>query len=176
MTHIANIVPNSDHQGARNASASDRAPPLQQYLTYRLSRVQAKLNAQTTRMLHEVSGITLMQWRIIALIGAAGQTRLSDMAKNAALDKGLLSRNLKAMIKEGLVIAGPDTADRRVQVLSLSPQGAEVFARTMPASRLRQQQLQAMLTDEELQVFGQVLEKLERAAELVIPTQHEAAP
>ena len=61
--------------------------PLQQFLTYRLSRVQAKLNAQATRILREASGITLTQWRIIALVGAAGQTRLSQLAREAALDK-----------------------------------------------------------------------------------------
>ena len=65
---------------------------LHQFLTYRLSRVQAKLNAQANALLHAQSGLTLSRWRILALVGAAGQTRLSELARIAALDKGLLSR------------------------------------------------------------------------------------
>ena len=100
---------------------------LYQYVTYRLSRVQAKLNAQATHMLREASGITLSQWRIIALIGAAGETRLSMLARHSALDKGLLSRNLKALVTEGIVLTKQDQTDHRAQLLSLSPKGKEIF-------------------------------------------------
>jgi DNA-binding MarR family transcriptional regulator len=139
--------------------------PLHQFLTYRLSRVQAKLNAQATRILREASGITLTQWRIIALVGAAGQTRLSQLAREAALDKGLLSRNLKGLIEDGVIMTRPDESDHRAQVLQLSAKGVDIFERTLPVSRKRQQRLRAPLTDEELRVFRRVLDKLEIAAE-----------
>lgn len=146
---------------------------LKHYLTYRLSRVQAKLNAQATRMLREASGITLLQWRVIALVGAAGQTRLSDLSKEAALDKGMLSRNLKTLIEEGIVTAQLDENDHRAQILSLSPKGEAVFARTLPVSRRRQDILRADLSDEELRVFRRVLDKLELAAEEIIDTHDQ---
>ncbi|MEZ5676805.1 MAG: helix-turn-helix domain-containing protein [Thalassovita sp.] len=81
--------------------------PIQQFLTYRLSRVQAKLNAQAARMLRETSGVTLTQWRIIAVVGTSGQTRLSEIARATALDKGLLSRNLATLIDEKIIQATP---------------------------------------------------------------------
>lgn len=139
--------------------------PLHQFLTYRLSRVQAKLNAQATRILREASGITLTQWRIIALVGAAGQTRLSQLAREAALDKGLLSRNLKGLIEDGVITTRPDENDHRAQVLSLSPKGIAIFGRTLPVSRERQRKLRAGLTEEELRIFRRVLDKLEIAAD-----------
>lgn len=154
-------------------SSTDSAPdemsfgdlPLHQYLTYRLSRVQAKLNTQGAKVLHDTVGLTLSQWRVIALVGAAGQTRLSDLARQAALDKGLLSRNVKTMIARGLVRARQDDLDNRVQHLSLTPEGKEVFSRALPVTRRRQKWLRAELTDDEIRTFRNVLDKLEIAAE-----------
>lgn len=139
--------------------------PLHQFLTYRLSRVQAKLNAQAGAMLRRYAGLTLSQWRILALVGAAGQTRLSDLARIAALDKGLLSRNLKTMIAEDLVLSKQDEIDQRVQHLSLSPSGKALFEKTLPRMRQRQHRLRSALNDHELGVFYEVLDKLEVAAE-----------
>ena len=152
-------------QTAPDIAGDDDSLPLHQFLTYRLSRVQAKLNAQATRILRDASGITLSQWRIIALVGAAGQTRMSQLAQEAALDKGLLSRNLKGLIESGVVIARPDESDHRAQVLTLSPKGIEIFERTLPVSRERQRNLRSELTEQELRVFRRVLDKLEIAAE-----------
>lgn len=139
--------------------------PLHRFLTFRLSRVQAKLNAQATRVLREASGITLTQWRIIALIGALGQSRLSELARDAALDKGLLSRNLKTLIEGGIVEAEQDEADHRVQNLRLSAKGNRIFEHTLPVTRARQQMLREDLSDHELEVFHRVLDKLEISAE-----------
>lgn len=139
--------------------------PLRQFVTYRISRVQAKLNAQASRILREASGITLNQWRIIALIGAAGQTQSSVLSKDAALDKGLLSRNLKTLIESGVVKSATNAGDHRVQSLSLTQKGAEIFEKTLPVTRVRQSKLRAGLTDKELRIFHKVLDHLEIASE-----------
>lgn len=139
--------------------------PLQQYLTFRISRVQAKLNAQGVRVLRETVGLTLTQWRVVALIGAVGQTRLSDLAREAALDKGLLSRNVKNLVDQGVVTSIPDEVDHRVQHLSLSDKGQDIFDRALPATRKRQKWLRQELSEDEIETFRRVLDKLEIAAE-----------
>jgi len=139
--------------------------PLRRFVTYRISRVQAKLNAQASRILRETSGITLAQWRVIALIGAAGQTQSSKLSKDAALDKGLLSRNLKTLIEQGVVASRMDAEDHRVHILSLTSKGRAIFEKTLPVTRKRQAKLREGLTDEDLRVFHKVLDHLEIAAE-----------
>ncbi|WP_161594621.1 MarR family winged helix-turn-helix transcriptional regulator [Marimonas lutisalis] len=139
--------------------------PLHQFLTYRLSRVQAKLNAQATRLLRDTSGITLAQWRVIALIGAAGQTRLSALAREAALDKGLVSRNLKTLIGDGLVSTRTDDSDHRAQILQLTRTGQDIYERTLPIMQARQKRLRDGLSETELESFRRVLDHLEIAAE-----------
>ena len=139
--------------------------PLHQFLTYRLSRVQAKLNAQASALLRNYAGLTISQWRILALVGAAGQTRLSELSRIAALDKGLLSRNLKTLIADGLVRSEQDDIDHRVQHLSLSGSGQALFERTLPRMRKRQRHLRSSMTAKELDVLYQALDKLEIAAD-----------
>ena len=152
-------------ESAEPADNSAATLPLHQFLTYRLARVQAKLNTQANRILRATSGITLTQWRVIALVGAAGQARLSDLAKAAALDKGLLSRAVKTLVEDGSILTRTDENDHRAQVLSLSGKGQQIFERTLPVTRARQHRLREGLTEEELAVFRQVLDKLEIAAE-----------
>lgn len=139
--------------------------PLHRFVTYRVARVQAKLNAQATRLLREASGITLTQWRVIALIGAAGETQSSTLSKEAALDKGLLSRALKTLIEERVVQSTTDASDKRVQILRLTEKGRAIFEKTLPVTRKRQANLREGLTDEELRVFHKVLDHFEIAAE-----------
>ena len=138
--------------------------PLQRFLTYRLSRVQAKLNAQAQALLQRYAGLTLAKWRILALVGAAGQTRLSELARVAALDKGLLSRNLKALIQDGLVATKGDDVDLRVQHLSLTKKGRRLFERTLPKMQQRQRRLNDALEPQEREALRSALDKLEVAA------------
>jgi len=139
--------------------------PLHQFLTYRLSRVQAKLNAQASALLSRDAGLTLSKWRILALAGAAGQTRLSELARIAALDKGLLSRNLKIMVEDGLVNSKQDDIDHRVQHLSLTPIGQSLFDETLPKMSARQSKLRENLSPQELKILYSALDKLEIASE-----------
>ncbi len=139
--------------------------PLYRFLTFRMSRVQAKLNAQANAILQREAGLTLTQWRILALVGAARETTLSEMARTAALDKGLISRNLKAMVTDGLILASTDKQDHRIQHLTLSERGQLIYDRTLPRMQRRQDGLRSALTDAEFETMNRVLDKLEAAAE-----------
>ncbi|MEM7270471.1 MAG: MarR family winged helix-turn-helix transcriptional regulator [Pseudomonadota bacterium] len=142
------------------------AQPLRRFLTYRLSVTQSKLNAQATRYLREQVGLTLTQWRVIALIGGAGETTLTELCRTSALDKGLVSRRVSALTEAGVINAAEDEQDHRVQRLSLSEKGREIFARTLPKMQARQAFLNASLEPEELETLMRALDKLELAAEV----------
>ncbi|KUF09328.1 MarR family winged helix-turn-helix transcriptional regulator [Pseudoponticoccus marisrubri] len=142
-----------------------RTAPLSHFLTYKMARVQAKLNAQTSRILRENVGITLTQWRLIALIGSAERTTAAHLSRLAAMDKGLISRNVKTLVGARLVASHRDTDDSRAHHLRLTAQGREVYDRMMPRMSTRQEKLRDRLTAEELEVFLAALDKLEAAAD-----------
>ena len=138
---------------------------LERFLTYRLARVQAKLNAQASRILRDHAGLTLTQWRLIALIGFTVQTNAAALSRTATMDKGLISRNIRTLGQDGLVRIIPDENDHRAQTLQLTSKGKAIFEKTLPRMRQRQQALRSLLTDEEEQALSSALEKLEAATD-----------
>jgi DNA-binding MarR family transcriptional regulator len=127
--------------------------------------VQAKLNTQAARLLKDCGGVTLTQWRILALIAAIGRCTAAQLSRHSDMDKGLISRNLKALGAGALVRIIPDTEDHRLQHLELTEEGRALFDRILPRMQARQKALRARLSDEETRHFLAALDKLESAAE-----------
>ncbi|MFW2588754.1 MarR family winged helix-turn-helix transcriptional regulator [Sagittula sp. SSi028] len=138
---------------------------LRQFVTFRLARVQAKLNAQSSRILKDHSGITLTQWRLLSLIGAAGSTTAAHLSREVAMDKGLISRNIKTMVADGYVRVSVDPDDSRAQNLELTESGLDMLNNTAPRMHARQDAIHALMDPEEEAVMNRVLDRLERAAE-----------
>jgi DNA-binding MarR family transcriptional regulator len=136
---------------------------LQSFLTFRLARVHARLNTQAGNLLRQTSDISLSQWRVLAMIGAGGADTVfaADIRRLMGFDKGLFSRTLQGLIKDGLVSSATDIQDHRRQRLSLTEDGREVYDRTLPVMRGRQNKLRAALEPEELTALMSALDKLE---------------
>ncbi|MEN9060745.1 MarR family winged helix-turn-helix transcriptional regulator [Ponticoccus litoralis] len=113
----------------------------------------------------DCAGLTLTQWRLIALIGATDRSTAAQLSRYAAMDKGLISRNLKALGEENLVRIIRDTEDNRLQHLELTAEGRALFDSTLPRMQARQNALRDRLDEEEVRAFLATLDKLEQAAE-----------
>ena len=138
--------------------------PLFRFLTYRILRVHSKLNAQAIRILGKHTNLTLSHWRVVAMIGAQGETSLSEISRLSEMDKGQVSRSLKALTQQGMILAQTHESDHRQQRLSLSPKGQAAFEDNLPRMRRRQRYLMSQLEPEELAALYSALEKLELAA------------
>ncbi len=134
-------------------------------LTYRLARVQAKLNTQASRLLLREAGISLTQWRMLLIIGSLKGGRLSDIVRESALDKGQVSRTLKTMVTDGLVIREAIEGDQRASALTLTDNGQALLTRVLPKMTRRREYLTASLSEKEQDVLFSALEKLELSAE-----------
>ncbi|MGC6530242.1 MAG: MarR family winged helix-turn-helix transcriptional regulator, partial [Candidatus Puniceispirillaceae bacterium] len=73
------------------------------FVTYRLAKLQSRLNAQGTAILKEKSGLSLVEWRVIQVIRMFDKPSLSQIAEHVQMDKGQLSRKIKVMIEKGLL-------------------------------------------------------------------------
>lgn len=138
---------------------------LSTFLTYQVSRLHGKLNAQASRILRDSVGVTLNQWRIIAFVGGAGQITASELIHYTALDKGLVSRNVKSLIEEGLVVSTPHDTDSRSHLLRLTEAGRAIYDVALPRMRKRQADLKKDISGEDIDAFRRVVAALERAAE-----------
>lgn len=98
--------------------------PLNEMVTYRLSRLNAQLSAQATKFLKKSSGLTLTQWRVLVILDTNGETLPSEIVRKIDLDKGQLSRTIKGMVSGGLIDSRISESDGRSHVLSMTNRGA----------------------------------------------------
>ncbi|MEM1298098.1 MAG: MarR family transcriptional regulator [Pseudomonadota bacterium] len=138
---------------------------LTQFLSYRIVRVHQTLNAQAVAVLDAVAGITLTQWRLIAMIGTGTATTARDVTRRTMIDPAMISRTTKALEEAGLLSTSRPDSDRRVVEMELTPRGQEIFERTLPFMRTRQQALMDALDEDEQAIIFGILDKLERAAD-----------
>ncbi|MDJ0825759.1 MAG: MarR family transcriptional regulator [Rhodobacter sp.] len=137
--------------------------PLREMLTYRLSRLNARLNAQAAKILKESSGLSQAQWRVMVMIDAYGPIPPAQIVRASLMDKGQLSRTIKAMAAQGLIRINDSESDHRSHLISLTDRGRTLFERARPAMQARQSQLAGTLGGDDRAAFHRVLDRLEQA-------------
>ena len=136
------------------------------FVTYRLAKLQSRLNAQGTAILKANSGLSLVEWRVIQVIRMFDNPSLSQIAEHVQMDKGQLSRKIKGMIKKGLLTSRRDDVDKRVQKLGLTDKSNQINQRLMPIMEQRQHNLLADVLPEDLDLFYRVIDTLEAASKI----------
>lgn len=142
---------------------TDTDTPLQDLLTYRISRLHARLNAHASGLLAEVAGISLVQWRVLVMLDAIGPSAAVEMVRLSAIDKGQLSRTVKIMQSDGLIVVAPGTETWRSPKLEMTQKGREIFERTRPIMRARQSHLTTAFPPEKRAALFEALSLLDQA-------------
>ena len=136
------------------------------FVTYRLAKLQSRLNAQGTAILKEKSGLSLVEWRVIQVIRMFEKPSLSQIAEHVQMDKGQLSRKVKVMIEKGLLNSRRNDDDKRIQKLWLTEKAKKINMDLMPVMERRQHHLLADVTPDELDMFYSIITKIEAAAKM----------
>lgn len=103
-------------------------------------------------------GVTLWEWRIIALLGAYAPLSLSEIAASAAIDKGQASRVVAGLIDRSLIERQVNDFDGRSSKLSLTRAGLKTYDGLIAAANERERALRSALSAEELALLGRALE------------------
>ena len=134
------------------------------FLAYRIERVHVRLTAQATKILADTCGLSLRQWWIIADMMAEKPRTSTDLARIADTDKGLLSRNLKALSEKGIVTLERDYEDRRQQIISLTDKGRQIYTEIAPIMAERNQALTKDMSESDVAQLLTWLEMIEASA------------
>ena len=150
---------------AKTANGDVQTRSLQDLVSYRLSRVQARLNAQATKILRANGGLTLVQWRVLVLLRAFGESTVGRIARESQFDKALISRTAQSLVRQGYVEMRLDASDQRQHLLRMTKAGAHIFDQAAPHMHARQETLMASLTDKQRRVLFTALDRLEAVAD-----------
>lgn len=141
-------------------------------LSYRLHTVANLLSRGAELRYRREFGVSLWEWRSIALLGGAeAPLSLNELARAAGIDKSQMSRVVSGLAKRGLVVREADSADGRGVRLALSRPGRKLYAGLIRAAAQRDVAFNECLSEREKRVFGKVLQKLAAAARHMIQSE-----
>jgi DNA-binding MarR family transcriptional regulator len=138
-------------------------------LSYRLHMVANLLSRGAELRYRREFGVSLWEWRSVALLGGAdGPMSLSELARAAGIDKGQMSRVVSGLAKRGIVVREADAADGRGVRLALSKPGRKLYSGLIRAAAQRDTAFNDCLSERERKMFEKVLHKLADTARVMI--------
>lgn len=142
----------------------DSPATIRDLLSYRIHRLANAMSRGAALRYRRDFDVSLMEWRILALLGAFAPMTLKRLAREAGLDKSQASRAVAGLVARGLVLRRPGKGDAREVALCLSPEGQRVQQGLMQAARERDAAFRAALTDADLAALDRALALLEAEA------------
>lgn len=137
---------------------------IKELLSYRIHRLANQLSQGAARRYRAEFDVSLMEWRVIALLGDFAPLTLKDLARESGLDKSLASRAVSGLVERGLVSRTPGRQDAREVSLRLSAAGRRAYAGLMRSAHARDAVFLAALDPAERDALDGIIEKLLGAA------------
>lgn len=133
---------------------------LDRFIPYRLSVLTNQVSSAIARHYSERFGLTIPEWRIMAVLGETPGLSARDVAARTAMDKVQVSRAVASLIEGGRVERTPDDDDGRVGHLELTRAGRAVYDQIVPLALRLEEQFLSTLSQTERKLFDRLLVKL----------------
>jgi DNA-binding MarR family transcriptional regulator len=137
---------------------------LERFLPYRLSVLTNRISTAIARVYVRRFGLTVPEWRVMAVLGRFGAMSANAVCEKTAMDKVRVSRAVARLAASGRLDRRIDDADRRRALLALTPQGRTVYAEIGPLALAVEARLLAQLAPADRADLARILSKLEAAA------------
>ncbi len=142
---------------------------LEHFLPYRLSVLSNTVSTALAGAYARRFGLSIPQWRVIAVLARAPGLSAATVAERTAMDKVAVSRALAGLVRSGRVRRALARSDRRRSVLTLTARGRDVYTRIVPYALEYERRLLSELAPSEQSLFNIVLTRLQRRAGLLGP-------
>lgn len=107
------------------------------------------------------AGITEQQWRVLRVLDEHGPMDSSTVADRACLLYPSLTRITQSMSQKGLVTQTRDTADRRRQLIDITPKGRGVISDNLEHSNSIARKFREILGEKDHELLLDLLAKLD---------------
>lgn len=145
----------------RDASAiADEPFLLEAFLPYQLSVAANRISRLFARRYSREFGLSIAEWRVMAVVGRFGAITASLVAERTEMDKVKVSRAAAGLLADGLLEQSPDPSDRRARTLRLTARGQGVHAAIVARARTLAAQLAEGLDAVELAALQRGLARL----------------
>jgi DNA-binding MarR family transcriptional regulator len=147
---------------------------IRELLSYRLHEVANLLSRGAELRYRREFGVSLWEWRTLALLGGAAEPlSLGELARAAGIHKSQMSRVVAGLARRKLVVRHANAKDARGVHLTLSASGRKLYSGLIDAAAQRDRAFRGCLTRDEKQAFDSALAKLAGQARAFIQQEKE---
>jgi DNA-binding MarR family transcriptional regulator len=158
---------------ARQTTHESAALRLERFLPYRLSVLSNTISRALAEAYAERYGLSINEWRVMAIVGRFPRSAAAEVADRAAMDKVAVSRAVSRLLEAGRLTRRTDPGDRRRSVLVLSPAGRRIYRQLTPVLLDYENSLLAALSAEERSQLDRILARLTAEAAALGPLRLE---
>ncbi|GAB4175126.1 MAG: MarR family transcriptional regulator [Wenzhouxiangellaceae bacterium] len=148
---------------------------LEHFLPYRLSVLSNRISEAIAASYRDRFGLSVTEWRVIAIIGRHPGSTATEVAQRAAMDKVAISRTVKRLMARGLLRRRTDRGDRRSRRLRLSPAGQAIHDQVVPAAQRFEKQLLDALQPAERELLDRLIERLAEQCRIALDGARDGA-
>jgi DNA-binding MarR family transcriptional regulator len=145
---------------------------LEDFFTFRLVALARAMDRRSKPAFARKFGLSLAEWRILAIIALEGEATLNGLANRVGYDKSQVSRAVAALSARGTLRRQASSLDQRSTLISLSDEGRALYEAALSMGREREQRLLAPLSPEQrrelyrsMNVLREHLDEMEEAEE-----------
>ena len=133
---------------------------LDHFLPYRLSILSNRASDAIARHYSDRFGLSVPEWRIMAVLGQTPHLSAREVAVRTAMDKVQVSRAVASLVDARRVKRDEDEADGRITRLSLTSKGQAIYDEVVPLALHLEEVFLAALTVEERKMLSKLMDKL----------------
>ena len=149
-------------------------PAIRELLSYRLHQVANLLSRGAEMRYRREFGVSLWEWRTVALLGGASEPQsLNELARAAGMDKGQMSRVVSGLTGRRIVFRQTDAKDARGIRLSLTPSGRKLYRKLIGAAAERNSAFLGCLSVQERACLERAMAKLSLEARAFIQKEKQ---
>lgn len=138
---------------------------LARFLPYQLSLASNAVSGRIAMEYRQRWGLSIPEWRVMAVLGDAGGMTQRDLTKRTLMDKVAVNRACKVLEERGLAQRQPNEQDGRSHLLELTGEGTAMHSEIMPMALEMESKLFGGFSPDELDLFRSLLEKARFQAE-----------
>lgn len=137
---------------------------LERFLPYRLSVLANLVSRALAQIYEERFGLSVPQWRVIAVLARFPGLSASDVAEKTAMDKVMVSRAVAGLARQGRLVRRLEVDDRRRSTLRLSAKGMAVYRAIAPVALSYERELLEGFSPKERAALDRAIAELSRRA------------
>jgi DNA-binding MarR family transcriptional regulator len=137
---------------------------LQHYLPYRLSVAANAVSRLIALAYEEKFGLTIPQWRLIAVLAEEGPLTQQELCGRTIMDKVTVTRAGQGLLRRRLIKRLPNSTDGRSHRLLLTQAGDALYEEVVPLALEYETKLLVGLAAHDVEKLEQQLRQLEQTA------------